>query len=232
VSGRNRCLSFAAAWLLGLLLVLGAQPAWGQATTSLRGVVTDPSGAAVPNAQVTLTNTATNTVRTAVTGSDGAYAFTEVQPGTYTLTVEAQGFRKYERRNLVLQVSLPATVNVRLEIGAVSQVVSVTAEAPLLNRTDASLGQTMGSLEIQELPLEARNVPQLLSLQPGVVYTSDRADIDVNNDTRSGAVNGERSDQSNITLDGVSVNDEFNRYAFTSVLPITVDSLQEFRVTT
>jgi protocatechuate 3,4-dioxygenase beta subunit len=232
VSGRNRCLSFAAAWLLGLLLVLGAQPAWGQATTSLRGVVTDPSGAAVPNAQVTLTNTATNTVRTAVTGSDGAYAFTEVQPGTYTLTVEAQGFRKYERRNLVLQVSLPATVNVRLEIGAVSQVVSVTAEAPLLNRTDASLGQTMGSLEIQELPLEARNVPQLLSLQPGVVYTSDRADIDVNNDTRSGAVNGERSDQSNITLDGVSVNDEFNRYAFTSVLPITVDSVQEFRVTT
>lgn len=232
MSGRNRCLSFAAAWLLGLLLVLGAQPAWGQATTSLRGVVTDPSGAAVPNAQVTLTNTATNTVRTAVTGSDGAYAFTEVQPGTYTLTVEAQGFRKYERRNLVLQVSLPATVNVRLEIGAVSQVVSVTAEAPLLNRTDASLGQTMGSLEIQELPLEARNVPQLLSLQPGVVYTSDRADIDVNNDTRSGAVNGERSDQSNITLDGVSVNDEFNRYAFTSVLPITVDSVQEFRVTT
>jgi len=232
VSGGNRCLSFAAAWLLGLLLVLGAQPAWGQATTSLRGVVTDPSGAAVPNAQVTLTNTATNTVRTAVTGSDGAYAFTEVQPGTYTLTVEAQGFRKYERRNLVLQVSLPATVNVRLEIGAVSQVVSVTAEAPLLNRTDASLGQTMGSLEIQELPLEARNVPQLLSLQPGVVYTSDRADIDVNNDTRSGAVNGERSDQSNITLDGVSVNDEFNRYAFTSVLPITVDSVQEFRVTT
>jgi hypothetical protein len=232
VPGGNRCLSFAAAWLLGLLLVLGAQPAWGQATTSLRGVVTDPSGAAVPNAQVTLTNTATNTVRTAVTGSDGAYAFTEVQPGTYTLTVEAQGFRKYERRNLVLQVSLPATVNVRLEIGAVSQVVSVTAEAPLLNRTDASLGQTMGSLEIQELPLEARNVPQLLSLQPGVVYTSDRADIDVNNDTRSGAVNGERSDQSNITLDGVSVNDEFNRYAFTSVLPITVDSVQEFRVTT
>ncbi len=232
MSGGNRCLSFAAAWLLGLLLVLGAQPAWGQATTSLRGVVTDPSGAAVPNAQVTLTNTATNTVRTAVTGSDGAYAFTEVQPGTYTLTVEAQGFRKYERRNLVLQVSLPATVNVRLEIGEVSQVVSVTAEAPLLNRTDASLGQTMGSLEIQELPLEARNVPQLLSLQPGVVYTSDRADIDVNNDTRSGAVNGERSDQSNITLDGVSVNDEFNRYAFTSVLPITVDSVQEFRVTT
>jgi protocatechuate 3,4-dioxygenase beta subunit len=232
VSGRNRCVSFAAAWLLGLLLVLGVQPAWGQATTSLRGVVTDPSGAAVPNAQVTLTNTATNTVRTAVTGSDGAYAFTEVQPGTYTLTVEAQGFRKYERRNLVLQVSLPATVNVRLEIGAVSQVVSVTAEAPLLNRTDASLGQTMGSLEIQELPLEARNVPQLLSLQPGVVYTSDRADIDVNTDTRSGAVNGERSDQSNITLDGVSVNDEFNRYAFTSVLPITVDSVQEFRVTT
>lgn len=232
MSLKPRCRFLAAVGVSLLALVCSQRPLWAQATTSLRGVVTDPSGAAIPGARVTLVQTATNTVRTTTTGNDGAYAFTELQPGDYTLTIEAEGFRKYEQRNLTLLVNLPATVNVRMQLGALTQVVSVTGEAPLLNRTDASLGQTMGSTAIQELPLEARNVPQLLSLQPGVVYTSDRADLNQDVDTRSGAVNGERSDQSNITLDGVSVNDEFNRYAFTSVLPITVDSVQEFRVTT
>ncbi len=83
---------------------------------------------------------------------------------------------------------------------------------------------------MKQLPLEGRNVPDLLSLQPGVAYTGNRADIPAF-DTRNGAVNGARSDQSNVTVDGVSVNDEGGD-AFTSVLPVTLDSVQEFRVTT
>jgi hypothetical protein len=201
----------------------------------LGGTVTDTSGAAIANAAVTLTNLETNSMRETVSGVDGVYDFREIAPGNYRLTVEAPGFKKYVRPSITLQVNLPATIDAKLEVGSVSESVEVTAQTPLLNTTDASLGQSMGTSEIRSLPLQEGNVVQLLSLQPGVVYTTNRKDLDqVNNpnDTRSGAVNGERSDQSNVTLDGVDVNDQGNGYAFTSVLPVTVDSVHEFRVTT
>ncbi len=225
---RNLLISF-------LAFLLGASYAWGQATTDLRGTVTDPSGAAVANANVTLHNVDTDLERKTVTGPDGSYGFHEILPGKYQVTIEAQGFKRYVRSGITLFVNLPATIDVKLEIGAVSQTVEVAAEAPLLNTTDASLGQTMGKNEILSLPLQEGNVVQLLSLQPGVVYTTNRTDLNQfnnPNDTRSGAVNGERSDQSNVTLDGVDSNDQGSGFAFTSVLPVTVDSVQEFRVTT
>ncbi len=211
--------------------LLWAVTAWGQATTALRGVVTDPSGGAVPGAKVTLVNPSTNMTRSVTTTTDGTYNFPELLPGTYTLTVQATGFEKYEQTGLTVRVALPATQNVRLKVGQVTQVVSVSGEAPLLNTTNATLGETMGSTQIQQLPLEARNVPNLLSLQPGVVYTGDRTDL-YQYDTRGGAVNGERSDQNTISLDGVVVNDQFQNGPFTTVLPVTPDSVQEFRVTT
>ena len=226
-------------WLLCALAILvvavslGSGSAWGQATTSIRGTVTDPSNAAIPNATVTLTNTDTNLQRHATTDQEGSYVFAEVQPGHYTLVVEGSGFSKFEQRGIELLVNLPATVNVRLKIGAATQTVTVTEQAPLLNTTDASQGNTMSGNEISSLPLEARNVTQLLTLQPGVVFTSDRSDFDPNmQDSRSGAVNGARSDQNNLTLDGVDVNDQGNALPFKTVLPVTVDSVQEFRVTT
>lgn len=212
-----------------------ATGAWGQATTDLRGTVTDPSGAAVANANVVLKNVDTNLERNTITTADGNYGFHAILPGSYQLTIEAQGFKKYVRSGVTLYVNLPATIDVKLEIGAVNQVVEVASEAPVLNTTDASLGQTMGKGEILSLPLQEGNVLQLLTLQAGVVYTTNRKDLDQfnnPNDTRSGAVNGERSDQSNVTLDGVDANDQGGGFAFTSVLPVTVDSVQEFRVTT
>ncbi len=211
---------------------LGSGSAWGQATTSIRGTVTDPSNAAMPNATVTLTNTDTNLQRTATTDQEGSYVFSQVPPGHYSVLVEAAGFSKYSQKGIELLVNSPATLNISMKVGAATQTVTVTEQAPLLNTTDASVGNTMNGSSIQNLPLEARNVVQLLSLQPGVVYTSDRSDFANVNDTRSGAVNGERSDQSNITLDGIDVNDQGRGLAFTSVLPVTVDSVQEFRVTT
>ncbi|MGH9451398.1 MAG: TonB-dependent receptor plug domain-containing protein [Terriglobia bacterium] len=102
--------------------------------------------------------------------------------------------------------------------------------APLINTVNASQGEAFNETQVSQLPIEARNVVSLLSLQPGVTHLGDR--IDANSDTRSGAVNGVRSDQSNVTLDGVDVNDQNNGYAFTSVLHVTPDSVQEFRVTT
>ena len=206
---------------------------WAQTgTTSLRGTVTDKTGASVGTAKVSLDNVGQALHREAQTSTTGEYDFVALPPGTYSLTIEKEGFRKYEQRNLQLLVSLPATVNATLEVGATSQTVEVTASAVALNTADASIGNAFGENQVKGLPLEGRNVPDLLTLQAGVAYTGNRSDVNRDVDTRSGAVNGARSDQSNITLDGVDVNDQVKGSAFTSVLPVTLDSVQEFRVTT
>jgi hypothetical protein len=210
-----------------------ATAAWGQATTSLRGTVTDPSGSAITRAEVTIVNPSTSFTRQTQTGADGTYVFVELLPATYNLTVEAKGFKKYVETGLILRVELPATVNVQMKVGAISETVSVTAEAPPLNTTDSSLGNTMGTSEIENLPLDHENTVLLLSLQPGVTLTSDNeAYLTSSYDTRAGMVNGERSDQNNILLDGVSNNAEFAGYAFDGILPTTPFSVEEFRVTT
>ncbi len=203
----------------------------GQATTSVRGTVTDPAGNAIVGANVALANAESKTERAATTGGQGEYQFLLIPPGTYTLRVTAGGFRSYEQKGLALLVNTPATANVQLKVGATTEVVTVTSDAPALNLVDASVGNSFDEKQVRQIPLEGRNVPDLLSLQAGVAYTGNRIG-DQDQDTRNGAVNGARSDQSNVTLDGVDVNDQSNGYAFTSVLPVTQDSVQEFRVTT
>src|ERR1700676_888240 len=141
------------------------------------------------------------------------------------------GFQKFEQTNLQLLVNSPTTSNVTLGIGSSTETVEVTAQAQVLNTTDASLGNAFDQNQIKQLPMEGRNIPDLLSLQAGVAYTGNRQDANRDIDTRGGALNVSRSDQSNITLDGVDVNADTKGYAFTSVLPITADSVQEFRVT-
>ncbi len=212
-------------------LLVGTITAWGQATTSVRGTITDSSGGSVAGATVTITNTESRIERTATSASDGSYQFLLLPPGTYKLTVTAQGFLRYEDTGLQLLVNTPATVNVQLKVGGGKETVTVTAEAPALNLVDASIGDSFNEKQVMQIPLEGRNVPDLLSLQAGVAYTGNRV-ADKDQDTRNGSVNGARSDQSNVTLDGVDVNDQSNGYAFTSVLPVTQDSVQEFRVTT
>src|SRR6266478_530773 len=214
-----------------LALMMAGTSAWGQATTSVRGTVVDPSGKAVPGASVVLANFESKTERTTTSGEQGEYQFLFVPPGRYTLAVTAPGFRHYEQTGLELLVNTPATSNVALSIGGTSETVTVTSEAPAINLVDASIGNSFDETQVRQIPLEGRNVPDLLSLQAGVAYTGNRI-ADKDQDTRNGSVNGARSDQSNITLDGVDVNDQSNGYAFTSVLPVTQDSVQEFRVTT
>ena len=206
---------------------------WSQTgTSSLRGTVTDKTGATVANATVTISNPGRGLERSITSGATGSYEFLQLQPGTYKLMVEAKGFRRYELTNLQLLVDLPGTANVALDVGTATETVEVSAEGAVINTTDASIGNAFNEIQVKTLPIEERNIPDLLSLQAGVAYTGHREDINPNSDTRSGAVNGARSDQSNITLDGTDVNDQVNGYAFTSVLPVTLDSVQEFRVTT
>jgi hypothetical protein len=201
-------------------------------STSLQGTVTDPSGSAIVGATVALSSTESRLERTIVTGAQGEYRFLALPPGTYTLTVTARGFTHYEQTGMQLLVNTPATANVQLRVGSASESVTITSEAPVLNLVDASIGNSFGENQVRQIPLEGRNVPDLLSLQAGVAYTGNRLDIDKDQDSRNGAVNGARSDQSNITLDGMDVNDQSGGYAFTSVLPVIQDSVQEFRVTT
>src|ERR1700724_1423053 len=218
------------AWTL-FACMLGTGLALGQATPSLLGTVTDPDGNALVGANVVLANAESKTERRATTGGQGEYQFLLIPPGTYTLHVTAAGFRGYEQKGLALLVNTPATANVQLKVGATTEVVTVTSEAPALNLVDASVGSSFDEKQVRQIPLEGRNVPDLLSLQAGVAYTGNRIG-DKDQDTRNGSVNGARSDQSNVTLDGVDVNDQSNGYAFTSVLPVTQDSVEEFRVTT
>ncbi len=212
--------------VLALLAALAA----AQSTSLLNGSVTDPSSAKVSGAKLTLTDPATGFQRSTTSNGAGLYQFLDVPPGEYRLEAAASGFAQYVAAKVTLVVKTPSTLNIQLQVEGVKTSVEVEGEAPLINRTDASLGNVVEENQIAELPIADRNVVQLLSLQPGVAYLGNQ--VDASTDTRSGAVNGLRSDQSNVELDGIGVNDQNNGYAFASVLNIPPDSVEEFRVTT
>ncbi len=211
---------------LALCLVL-AGTVWGQAVSSLSGVVSDPSGGVIPGATVKIESVAQGLSRETKTDQAGRYAFPQVPPGTYKASVKAGGFSEAVVNGVVLEVNVPRTLDLKMEVGAVTETVAVSAEAAQVNTTDASIGNAITSQPILALPLNGRSIVGLLSLQPGVVYTGEGT-----TDDRDGAVNGGKSDQANVTLDGVDVNDQMNRDAFSSALRMTPDAVQEFRVTT
>ena len=218
---------FAAACLC--ILLGSAIHLFGQALTSLNGTVADPSGAVVGGATVTLTNVLTGAQRQDKSDSAGRYSFAQVQPGKYKISATAAGFAEQILNDVELLVNTPSTINITFEkLGSLAEAISVSAEAVQVNTTDASIGNAIGNRPITQLPFEARNVVGLLALQPGVTYLGPN----VADDFRSGSVNGAKSDQSNVVLDGVDVNDEQDRTAFTSVLRVTLDSVEEFRTTT
>lgn len=199
------------------------------AMTSLHGRVTDQTAAAVTGAQVTLADAAKGYKEERTTNDQGEYSFAQVAPGTYTITVTASGLGT-QSKVAELLVNLPATIDFSLSVQSVSQRVDVSAAVATLNTTDATIGNAVDNQVIQALPMEGRNVPDLLSLQPGVLYLG--RNVNAITDSRSGAVNGSRSDQSNLTLDGLDNNDQLSGRAFFGVLRSTLDSVEEFRVTT
>ncbi|HEX4310810.1 MAG TPA: carboxypeptidase-like regulatory domain-containing protein, partial [Acidobacteriaceae bacterium] len=227
----RRCISLAAlAFSLAILTATGIAQI---ATTSLRGVVKDPSGAVVPGATIKVTNGANGQSLSTTSNAAGEYSFSQVPPANYTIDVTATGFGE-QKKTAELIVDQPASIDFSMSVQSAAQVVNVSAEAQTLNTTDASLGGSMNNALIQALPSETRNVPDLLSLEPGVLYlpTMGGSESNPGGDSRSGAVNGIRSDQGNVTVDGVDDNDQVFGYAFTGVLRETQDSVEEFRVAT
>jgi hypothetical protein len=219
--------------LMMLMVVFVAALSWSQtSTTSLRGTIADPKGAVVPGAEVTIVNSATGFSRTTKTDDQGFYQFLEVPPAAYTLTIKAAGFGTLQVENVRLLVNTPATLNQTLRVQTVSERVEVMSQAPLVNTEDASIGHAFTADQMTTLPFEGRDPVSILSLQPGVLYTGNSTDIHPDADSRSGAVSGSRSDQANITVDGLDDNDPVLGYAFQGALRSTLDSLEEFRVTT
>jgi hypothetical protein len=210
------------------LFLLLAALSYGQ-TASINGVVADPSGAVIPGAIVSVTNSQTGFQRSDTSDSQGRYTISQLPPGTYNVKATAAGFADTTINNVELQVNSPATVAIKFEkVGSTATTVQVEAAATQINTVDASLGNVITSQAIVELPSFARNVANLLTFQPGVAYFG-KSD---GTDDRNGAVNGGRSDQSNITLDGADVNVQSSRSAFNTVLRVTPDSVEEFRTTT
>ena len=151
-----------------LALVLSATPAFAQTSGNILGVVKDTSGGAVPDAKVTVTNTGTNESRTTTTGDDGAWRVPGLNPGQYVVKVEKEGFKTSTQTGLTLDVAQQLVVNPTLEVGAATQEVTVTGEAPLVNTTTSSLGGLVNDQQIADLPLNGRNYIDLTMLQPGV----------------------------------------------------------------
>ena len=201
-------------------------------TTSLRGTVSDPQGAVLPDATVTLTNPAIGFSESKKTDRDGVYQFLQLPPGTYTLTVTKAGFATLKEGNLQLLVNVPATSNISMHVKGETSVVEVTSTGVQVNSQDATIGNAFGTSQIEALPFEGRDPTQILSLQPGVTFVGAQTNAHQDNDSRGGSVSGARSDQTNITLDGIDDNDQVKGYAFEGALRSTLDSLQEFRVTT
>lgn len=203
------------------VVALGSSSASAQTGTgSIRGTVKDPQGNAVSGAKITLKNDEKNFSRDQVTDSDGGFSFTNVPPDSYVLEAEAANFKKAVISGVKGLADRSNSVDVNLEIGAVTETVNVTAGGVenLVNTQDASLGNNFVSQQILQLPLNARNVGNLLSLQPAV--------------TPDGYVAGGRSDQANLTLDGIDVNEQQLGTAFTPVLRVSPDTVEEFRVIT
>lgn len=220
-----------------LCILIACSYAFGQvATTSLRGTVTDPAGAVVRGATVTLLDKSVNKTYTATTDSSGYYQFPQIPPTRYLITISAAGFAD-QVKTAELLVNQPATVNVKLTVQSSNITVDVSASAQTLNTTDASEGNAIGNEMIQSIPSDGRDPISLLALQPGVLFLGEGGGTSATGnqeqtDSRQGAVSGSRSDQGNVTLDGLDDNNQINGYAFTGVLRSTLDSTQEFRVTT
>jgi hypothetical protein len=221
-------------FLVGVLVALAAlsRPAAAQLpTATILGVVKDSSGAVVPDTALTARNVETGQTRTTVSAADGSYRFSALPVGAYEVRAEHPGFQTAVRSGLTLSVTQEAVVNFSLQVGAVTETVSVTAEAPLVNTTSGSLGGLVGEQTVADLPLNGRNYIDLTLLQPGVTqavtpptslnrglwFSSNGAPVRSNNFMLDGAL---LRNQQGLTSAGVTGD------------TLGVDGIREYRVIT
>ena len=206
-----------------ILFFLGVASALSQTLdTAILGVVTDPSGASVPGAEITITQPATGFTQRILTNSEGAYELRYLRPGEYTVEVAASGFAPERRTNLAVQTGQASRLNFVLQVGQVSQRADVVAEAPLMQTENAALGEVVSTERVTNLPLNGRRFIDLAALTPGVTVRTESQFSLVR-------ANGTRDTTMALTFDGVKATS--NRWAFVAMFP-PLDAIQEFRVQT
>src|SRR5580692_5913355 len=225
--------------ILGLCVVnsrpLRAQVAGG----TLSGTITDPSGAAVANAQVVIKNSATGVARSVTTNTDGYYSAANLLPGEYEVAVSATGFNTEIKKGITINVGSQPVFNLALQIGTVSNSVEVSTEAPTVQLTSSDISATVSATTVRELPLNGRDWTALAALQPGVDTIQTQPSFSTGADRGNRGfgqqltISGARPQQNNYRLDGVSLNDYANG-APGSVLGgnLGVDAIEEFSVIT
>ena len=201
---------------------------------TLTGTVTDPNGAVVPGATVNATNVATNISSGTKTNQEGTYTFTALPPGEYTVAVEVTGFKRNVQTGIILQIAETSRLDIPLEVGAVTEEVSVVSQAPLVRSTSSEQGQVIDYKQIQSLPLNGRLFQQLITLTPGAIPAgfADFAENPAGAGARSAvhhSVNGMPWSGNNYLLDGVANNEPLN--AFVNITP-PLEAMQEFKVQT
>ena len=212
--------------MLGTGLSLHAQSTYG----SIAGAVTDTSGAAITDANVTLTNLGTSEKRTQLSGSDGLFTFVNLFPGQYRIDVEKQGFKHFLRTPITVEVQQAAHIEAAMQVGEVSQVVEVTSETPLLQAETSSLGTVVDQREANELPLNGRNIYNLTTITPSVVPQGNTTGTVVGKnpfDFANYQIGGAFANEAAEYLDGQPLNIGYIN------LPLEVptqDSIGEFKV--
>ena len=211
--------------------------AFAQATGQINGIVTDASGGVLPGVTVEATNVATGATRSAVTGNDGLYTIPLLQPGDYTVKASLSGFRASQREGVRVTVSETARAAFQLDVGQVTETVTVSAEATLVETSNATHGIVIDEQKVVDLPLNGRNFTQLGTLIPGVVappgglggQAGDATPGGFGNATGGFNVNGMRNQSNNFLMDGATNNDTFNT-GF--VLRPPPDAIEEFKILT
>lgn len=218
--------------LLSLLIVLISTAGWSQTTATIVGTVTDSSGAVVPNVSITVTSQDTGLTRKITSNQGGNYVAPLLPVGHYSITAEASGFKKKTTTGIVVQVDQEPRVDIVLEVGAVSESVTVSGEATQLQTENAVVGQVVDTRYTTEIPLNGRDFSQLLLLSPGTTTRPGGFDLSVGSATGSlgsGIAIGGRDNQNNFTLDGASNN--ARQFGNIAIRP-SIDAIQEFKVQT
>ena len=226
-----------AAALVGfaILCCLAPPPAGAQAVSgTILGFVKDSTGAVVPGATVTLVNAGTGYTRTVVTDASGEYTAPLIPTGTYTVSAEITGFKKVAKTNVLLGVDQKVRMDLALELGAMTEVVEIQAETPLLQTSSSELGTTVVEEQIKTLPLNGRNFVSLTRTVPGVLRGIPGANIDGAGSlawraSAAFSANGQRPRDNSFLLDGVDNNETWLQ---TVVIFPSPDSLQEFKLQT
>src|SRR6267378_8529974 len=217
-------------WLLLAVCVCVSFPLAAQKTTgTIAGVVTDPAGAVVSGADVTVTNTATGETRTAKTSAQGDYAITELPAGSYDVTIKQPNFKEYVSKGVQLFVASTATINAVLAVGSTTELMTVEANAVQVETSTGAVGNVVEGREVRELPLNGRSFAQLTQLMPGVSpasnFDSKHKGLEAGVDF---SVNGNNTTGNIFLVDGVNNNDiGSNR---TILIYPSLDAIQEFKV--